>query len=129
MCLSPTHTIGHISSAWFPIAEDKLIGPTTGLTFLGFEIDTVAGEVRLPVAKLANLQVSLSLWISRKLCTRKELESIIRHLAHDSRVVHPGKTTDRLFGLLSGACKAHHHVLLNQETWSDMPWWATFVSS
>ena len=113
----------------FPIAEDKLIGPTTRLTFLGFEIDIVAGEVCLPAAKLANLQLSIS-WISRKSCTRKELESIVGHLAHASPVVKPGKTfMGRLFGLLSGACKAHHHVRLNQETRSDMLWWATFVSS
>lgn len=31
-----------------PLAEDKTAGPTTQLTFLGFEIDTVDMIVRIP---------------------------------------------------------------------------------
>ena len=54
------------------------------------------------------LVLYLSSWISRKSCTRKELESIVGHLAHASPVVKPGKTfMGRLFGLLSGACTRH----------------------
>ena len=113
-----------------PIAEDKLVGPTSCLTFLGFEIDTMSCEVRLPEAKLAALHHSLLSWIARKSCTRKELESITGRLAHASHVVQPGKTfMSRLFALLSGAHKAHHHIRLSQATRSDMLWWATFVST
>ena len=31
-----------------PIAQDKLEGPTTTLSFLGLQFDTVAGDLRLP---------------------------------------------------------------------------------
>ena len=39
-----------------PIAEHKTDGPTTCLVFLGIEIDTVAGQLRLPGEKLKRLQ-------------------------------------------------------------------------
>ena len=106
------------------------MGPTSCLTFLGFEIDTMSCEVQLPEAKLAALHHTLLSWIARKSCMRKELESIIGRLAHANHVVQPGKTfMSRLFALLSSACKAHHHIRLSQATRSDMLWWATFVST
>ena len=39
-----------------PVAPDKLEGPTTRLVFLGFELDTMAMEVRLPAPKLQELK-------------------------------------------------------------------------
>jgi len=112
------------------VAEDKLEGPTTKLVFLGFEIDTVAGEIQLPHSKLSDLKLTISSWISKKSCTKRELESITGRLAHASQVVQPGKTfMGRLFALLSGVRRAHHHIRLNQAIRSDLLWWATFISS
>ena len=38
-----------------PVASRKLAGPTTVLTFLGIEIDTVAGQLRISTEKLTRL--------------------------------------------------------------------------
>ncbi|XP_071118310.1 uncharacterized protein [Haliotis cracherodii] len=35
-----------------PIAHDKTVGPTTKLTFLGLEIDTIAMQIRIPESKI-----------------------------------------------------------------------------
>lgn len=43
-----------------PLAEHKRDGPTTCLTFLGIEVDTVAGQLRLPQDKLQRLIALLS---------------------------------------------------------------------
>ena len=58
-----------------PIAPDKLERPTTKLLFLGFELDTVAMEVRLPTQKLEELKELVRHCQGRKSCTMKELES------------------------------------------------------
>ena len=59
----------------------------------------------------------------------EELESIVGKLAHASRVVKPGKTfMRRLFKLLSGVSRAHHHVRLGVAAWSDLLWWYTFMA-
>ena len=38
-----------------PIADDKLEGPATRITYLGIEIDTVAMTIRLPADKLEKI--------------------------------------------------------------------------
>ena len=42
-----------------PIAKDKTIGPTTVLTFLGLEINTVLMFVRIPAIKLEKLKLEI----------------------------------------------------------------------
>lgn len=43
-----------------PLAEDKTEGPTTHLCFLGIEIDSVAGECRLPQEKVRHSGMQLT---------------------------------------------------------------------
>ena len=76
----------------FPVAESKLEGPTTCMTFLGFELDTEAAEVRLPESKVMELKELLQQWKGKRSCTPKELESLIGKLGHTAQVVVPGKT-------------------------------------
>lgn len=111
-----------------PVAWDKLEGPATCLTFLGFELDSVREEIRLPQRKLEEIKKEVQEWIGRKSCRRKELESLIGRLCHASRVVHPGKTfMRRLFEALAGARRSHHHIRLSSAIRSDILWWHSFV--
>ena len=90
-----------------PIAEHKRDGPTTCLTFLGIEIDTVAGELRLRPEKLQRLQALLESWGDRRVCSRKELESLVGLLNHACKVVRPGHSfLCRMLDLLHGT--SHH---------------------
>ena len=73
-----------------PIAMHKTEGPTTCLVFLGIEVDTAAGELRLPQEKLLRLQALLHQWGDRKACRRRELESLLGLLNHASKVVRAG---------------------------------------
>ena len=75
----------------FPIAPVKLEGPTTRLVFLGFELDTLAMEVRLPQDKLAELKELVHQWVGRRSCSVKDLESLIGKFGHAVQVVVPGK--------------------------------------
>lgn len=60
-----------------PVAWDKLEGPTPRLTFLGFELDSLTWEIRLPREKLEELQDLVRGWLDRRSCTRRELESLV----------------------------------------------------
>lgn len=44
----------------FPVAEEKTEGPTTFITFLGIEIDTLRQQVRLQEEKLARLTSTIA---------------------------------------------------------------------
>ena len=60
-----------------PLAMEKLEGPTHCLTFLGIELDTQAGVLRLPQEKLTRIESALGQWLHKKSCTKRELESLI----------------------------------------------------
>ena len=59
------------------------------LVFLGIEIDTTSGSMRLPEEKLARLHQTLQSWAGRKACTRRELKSLVGLLHHARRVIRP----------------------------------------
>ena len=75
-----------------PLASHKCEGPTTRLTFLGIEIDTTRGLLRLPAEKLGRLRSLLQEWGDRKVCVRRELESLIGILNHACKVIRPGRS-------------------------------------
>ena len=75
-----------------PIAESKMEGPKEGNTFLGIELDTAKGELRLPKEKLQHLQRKIRQWTSRRSCTKKNLLSLIGQLQYACCVVQPGRT-------------------------------------
>ena len=116
-----------------PIADHKRDGPTTCLTYLGIEVDTVASQLRLPQEKLHRLQALLAEWGDRKVCGRRELEALIGTLNHACKVVRSGRSFLRRILDLLHAVSSHptrpHPILLNRDFRSDLMWWHTFVAS
>ena len=113
-----------------PLAEEKVEGPSTCLTFLGIEIDTVTEEVRLPSRKVGELGELLGGWLDRKRCTKRELLSIAGKLQHAATVVRSGRTfVRRLFDLSARVKKPEHHIKLNAGARSDLAWWAEFLKN
>ena len=111
-----------------PLAEEKIEGPTTCLTFLGIELDSTHGQVRLPQDKLRRLKQALQEWQQKKRCTKRELLSIAGKLQHAATVVKSGRTfVRRLFELSIRVKKLDHHLKLNAWARSDIEWWAQFV--
>ena len=113
---------------------NKEQGPTTCLTFLGIEIDSVTAQLRLPSDKLQRLLSTLALWGDKKVCLRRELESLIGSLNRACKVVRPGRTfLRRIIDLLSatepsyGRSSPNHHIRLNREFRADLAWWRLFI--
>ena len=61
-----------------PLAEDKTVGPTTCLTFLGLEIDTVQMLVKIPASKSLELQVLIQEFLSKNKTTLEAYAIFIR---------------------------------------------------
>ena len=104
-----------------PVAMNKLEGPACCLTFLGFELDSRAMEIRLPSQKLVELQSLCNTWVGRRSASKRELESLIGKLSHASTVIPPGKTfMRRMFELLAVARHPDHHIRLGASFRSDL---------
>ena len=103
-----------------PLAMEKLEGPVECLTFLGIEIDTRSGTMRLPTDKLERVKQALQEWARKKACKRRELESLVGMLQHACRVVRPGRSfLRRMVDLLRIPRKPYHFICLNQDFGAD----------
>ena len=113
-----------------PIEPEKDEGPATTISFLGLELDSVAGEIRLPQEKLQKLRTMLGRWWGRKVCKKRELLSLIGSLTHAGRAVRPGRSyLRRLIDLSSSTRHLDQFVRLNREARADLEWWFMFIST
>ena len=111
-----------------PIAPHKLEGPGTAISFLGIEIDTQEGVLRLPPAKLSRLRGLITTWKGRKCCIKCELLSLIGQLQHACKVIRAGWTfLRRMIDLSAVATELHHRIRLNLAFRSDLQWWDIFL--
>lgn len=120
-----TNTLAELG---IPLAPDKVEGPTTRLSFLGIELDTIAMTASLPKHKLQRLQDMLVTWHDRKACTKRELLSLVGVLQHATMVVRFGRAFLRRMIELAKATREYHHMVrLNRDFRSDVQWWRLFL--
>ena len=111
----------------FPVADHKTVTASTTITFLGIQIDSVAGTVSLPLEKLQALQNTLLAWGQRKAAPKRELLSLLGHLSYASSVVPPGRTfVHHLITASTQVSAPHHFVRLNKQCRADLAWWLEF---
>ena len=98
-----------------PVAEDKTVGPTTYLSFLGIEVDSERLELHLH-KKLERVKQPVKEWCGRKAARWRELESLLGLLQHAAKVVSPGRRfVRRIIQALTGVKHGDHYVRLGAE--------------
>ena len=58
------------------LEPSKIEGPGQTLTFLGIQVDTAKGEIRLPKEKLSELLDLLARWQGKKHASKNEMQSL-----------------------------------------------------
>ncbi|KAL5469194.1 hypothetical protein EMCRGX_G030413 [Ephydatia muelleri] len=112
-----------------PLALDKCEGPSTCLTFLGIELDTKTRTLRLPRDKLARILDTLETWQEKKVCRRKELESLVGLLHHACKIVRPGRSFLRRMIALPSTANDRHVIRLNRAFRADLAWWRMLAAN
>jgi len=116
------------SKIGIPMAPEKTVGPSTLLTFLGIELDTVRQEARLPLEKIQKCLSMSEMFLRRKKVTLEEIQYLCGLLNFSCQVVLPGRTfLRRLFELTRGLEKPHHHVKLKRGCKDDLLVWKEFL--
>ena len=113
-----------------PIAENKTVGPSNIITFLGFIIDTVLMMVRIPEEKLQKPRNLLQPLLYKKKVSLKDLESLTGLMAYCSRAIPSSRAFIRRFYDLIAAVnnkKPHYMVRINQEVKADVQMWLQFL--
>ena len=113
-----------------PLALEKVEGPATCLTFLGISMDSRSVLAGLPNEKLERIRNEISVWISRKTATGKQILSLVGLLQHATKVVRPGRTfVARMYSTAAKLKKLKFFTRLTKEFKSDLCWWHTFLHS
>ena len=103
--------------------QEKIFGPTTCLDFLGITL-----EARLPPDKVDKLVALISTFSSRRICTKRELLSLIGSFSFASKVIVPGCTfLSRMIRLSCSMSELHYHVCLNNAFREDLSMWELFL--
>ncbi|XP_048254567.1 uncharacterized protein LOC125381567 [Haliotis rufescens] len=115
-----------------PIAHDKTVGPTTKLTFLGLEIDTIAMQIRIPEPKIkeATREIHDILSTGNIKVTKRALQSLIGKLNFMCRAIPMARAfSRRLIDLLSKGKQPFHHIRITSWVKEDLQMWLTFLTA
>lgn len=97
-----------------PIATDKTEGPTTYITYLGLEINTVSQTLFIPHDKVTSLTEQLNEINNHEKVTLQQLQSLCELLAFCSRALPPARALIRRFYRdMAGVHKPHHMIRVN----------------
>ena len=111
-----------------PLNPLKTDGPSTQLTFLGIELNSVSMEASISNDRKHELLVAIRGIHGKRTCTKRTLLSLIGKLAFACKVVPPGRIfLRRLIDLSTTVGPLHHHVTLNSEARADLAWWHQFL--
>ena len=113
-----------------PLADEKTVGPTTFMEYLGLTINTHNMTVQIPDAKLKDLMIQIKAIAFAKKVTLKQLQSLCGILAFCTRAIPAGRAfTRRLYMATSKAKKPHHFIRVTKQMFDDLMVWKLFLEN
>ena len=108
-----------------PMSVEKTEGPTTSLTFLGIELDTVKMTAKLSDKKLSELRALLDQWKNKTAATANEIQSLAGVLNFACYVIRPGRAYKRRIYEAGEAARVKGTGLsrLSADMKKDLQWW------
>ena len=114
----------------FMIHWGKVVDPTTCITFLGIELDSIKLALLLPEEKLLALKEELQGSLGRNRVTKRQLQSLAGPLSWAASVVKGGRVfLRRIFNTIGALKHNAHRVRITSEVRKDLLWWSKFFSS
>ncbi|XP_045194970.2 uncharacterized protein LOC123550604 [Mercenaria mercenaria] len=111
-----------------PIADDKSVGPTTIMLFLGLEIDTNEMLVRIPIHKVDELVGLHKGIMNRKKVSLKELQRLVGKLNSFGQAIRSSRAfTRRFYDAMSGLRKQFYLLRVTEEIREDVKVWLSFL--
>ena len=113
-----------------PVADGKTEGPQTIIIFLGFELDSILMEVRIPKDKIMKLQSLIEEILHKSSITLEVMQSLLGSLNFMCWAIVPGRPfCRRLINATRGITKPYHHIRISKAMRLDLQTWLTFFKS
>ena len=115
-----------------PDAADKTEGPTTALTYLGIQIDSIHMSISLDTSRVAAILQMVHEWRGRSTCSLRQLQSLLGTLQWAAQVVRHGRTFLQHLGDSAADHALIPHpdraiIAVSADAQEDLTWWADFL--
>ena len=110
------------------ISFKKLVTPTTKVTCLGVDVDTVDFTVSIPDQKLTEIIQICNNWTEKSQCTKKELQSLLGALLYVSKCV---KSARFFLNRMLDTLRSHfskEKISLDTNFHRDLNWFKKFLT-
>ena len=108
----------------FHIAYKKVVSPSTVVTYLGIQIDSLSMTLKLPPSKMEKLHMELEFFLGRKRATLKQIQRLAGVLGYCSTLIRGGRTfSHRVISLLKCFQHNRRYVTLDNNFHLDLDWW------
>ena len=109
----------------FNINCKKVVDPSTRITFLGIEIDSIAMCLRLPDEKLIQVRHELFLFLNHKRASKRQLQSLAGKLNFCACVIYGGRVfSRRIIDTINLLKESNHKIKLSSSIKADIVWMA-----
>ena len=108
----------------------KAVPPTTEITYLGVQFNSISMQMAVPPDKLAEIKEEIRRWERKTTISKKELQSLLGKLFWVAKVVrHSRAFMGRLLEQLRSVSKLHDSkkIKLSEESRKDIKWWSSYL--
>ena len=110
------------------VSVKKLVPPGTRVVCLSIEVDTRQRTVSIPEEKMHRIVDMVDAWASKRVCTKRELQSLLGNLLYVHICVAPARMfLNRMLELLRSNYDASV-INLTQDFKRDLRWFSAFLS-
>ena len=109
------------------ISDKKLVPPSTKVVCLGVIINTEEGTVSIPPDKLRQINDTVKDWLTKRTCTKRQLQSLLGLLLYVHKCVKPARAfLNRMLALLRSG-HASQRIDLTADFKRDLSWFGKFL--
>ena len=109
------------------MSDSKLVPPSTCVTCLGIQVDTVQKTLSIPEAKLQEIKTLCKTWTQKQVATKQQFQSLSGSLLYITKCIKPARIfLNRMLQFL----RSHHDskkFVLKSEFFKDLCWFNTFL--
>ena len=101
------------------VSDSKLVPPSTCVTCLGIQVDTVNKTLSIPQEKLQEIKTLCKAWTHKKVVTKQQYQSLLGSLLYITKCIKPARIfLNRMLQVLR-AHHASHRFTLESEFFQD----------
>ena len=116
--------------AGWEIQESKCTDPDYETEHLGIVFKTKSHQLVISQERMHEITKLLDEWLLRRVCTKRQLLSLIGKLSFVSRVIRSARTfLRRLIDLAKKVKYLHYKIKLNSSARADILWWLNSIES